>query len=171
MADIFWSHRPENCRGDPKDDPNACGRWSVHGNPGSNCELNSIVATLSTGPVSIADKAGDTNSTIVNRCVRSDGRILQPDKPATAIDSTFSQTTAGARTAPEGDIWSTMTTLGGDIVWHYLLSIDVKTEWSIHGGDFYPPMPTKTTQLAPNSSVSGWALHPWLVLRAHELCI
>lgn len=75
--DIFWTHRPENCRGDPLTDPHACGRWGAHTNPGSNAELNALVATLSTGPVGIADKAGDTNSTLVRRCIRSDGRILQ----------------------------------------------------------------------------------------------
>lgn len=76
--DIFWTNRPENCRGDPHTDPHACGRWGAHTNPGSNAELNALVATLSTGPVGIADKAGDTNSTLVRRCIRSDGRILQP---------------------------------------------------------------------------------------------
>jgi hypothetical protein len=95
--------------GDPKADPDACGRWGKTKtgweNPGSNCELNAIVATLSTGPVSIADKAGDTNSTLVRRCIRADGRILQPDKPATSVDSMLLNgpdgTTQG-RTRPSG---------------------------------------------------------------------
>ena len=88
--DVFWTARPNNCRNDdPKTDPKACGRWGAHTNPGSNCELNAIVATLSTGPVGIGDKPGATNATLVRRCVRQDGRILQPDKPATTVDSLF----------------------------------------------------------------------------------
>ena len=43
--DIFWTHRPENCRGyDP--DKKACGRWNAKTNPGMNCELNSLIATV-----------------------------------------------------------------------------------------------------------------------------
>ena len=111
------------------------GRWGAHTNPGSNCELNALVATLSTGPVGIADKAGDTNATLVRRCVRADGRILQPDKPATAVDSMFagaqrtglasSRATQGDDRAdgggrvrrvrrappPTGHVWATSTTL------------------------------------------------------------
>ena len=68
--DIFWTHRPSNCHGNHTDYPQTCGRWGEHTNPGSNCELNALVATLSTGPVSLADKAGDTNATLVRRCIR-----------------------------------------------------------------------------------------------------
>ena len=79
--------KPENCRGTTAAELAACGGKGAHSNPGSNIELNAIVATLSTGPVSLADKARETNVTIVRRCARMDGRILQPDKPATAVDS------------------------------------------------------------------------------------
>ena len=67
----------------------------------SNCELNALVATLSTGPLSIADKPGDTNATLLRRCIAADGRILQPDKPATAVDSMFARPAPphGCRTA------------------------------------------------------------------------
>jgi hypothetical protein len=68
--DIFWSHRPSNCHGNHTDYPQTCGRWGEHMNPGSNCELNALISTLSTGPVSLADKAGDTNASLVRRCIR-----------------------------------------------------------------------------------------------------
>eukprot|EP01050_Picozoa_sp_SAG11_P023927 SAG11_NODE_4952_length_1711_cov_3.070720_3_plen_89_part_01 len=58
-------------------------------NPGSNCELNAMIATLSTGPFGVADQAGTTNSTIVQRGTRSDGLILQPDRPASFIEAMF----------------------------------------------------------------------------------
>merc|ERR1711959_790818 len=68
--DNFWTHRPQSAiiTGKP---------WGPPSNPGSNCELNTIIATLSTGPVGIADKAGDTNVTLVLRSVRRDGLIMQ----------------------------------------------------------------------------------------------
>jgi len=53
--DNFWTHRPLSTL--ESNMP-----WPASGNPGSNCELNTIIATLSTGPVGIADKAGLTPS-------------------------------------------------------------------------------------------------------------
>jgi hypothetical protein len=45
--DNFWTHRPESQvqTGKP---------WNVGANPGKNCELNAIIATMSCGPVGIA---------------------------------------------------------------------------------------------------------------------
>jgi hypothetical protein len=164
--DISWTGRPQNCRGDPTADPKACGRWGAHTNPGSNCELNLLVATLSTGPVSIADKASDSNKTLIRRCVRADGRILQPDKPATAVDSMF----AVAQGKFEGQVWATSTTLGrveagSTAVWHYVLSVDVTTAWKIHGTDFYPKMPSMP------SSVGGWVAHQWFSGHGPTACL
>jgi hypothetical protein len=56
---------------------------------------------LSTGPFGIADKAGRTNLTIVNRAVRKDGLVIQPDRPASYIDAMFDDTTTIGRS-----IWS-----------------------------------------------------------------
>ena len=167
--DILWTHRPDNCRGNHTEDPTACGRWDAHTNPGSNCELNSIVATLSTGPVSLADKAGDTNVTLVRRCVRTDGRILQPDKPLTAVDSMFAQAggsglQARARAAPSGQVWATHTILGS-AVWHYVLSVDVGSPWKIHARDLYPMMPETTAASEPR-----WVAHSWFTGHAPTVC-
>jgi hypothetical protein len=151
--DIFWTHRPQNCDGNHTAQPQVCGRWGAHTNPGSNCELNAIVATLSTGPVSIADKAGDTNVTLVSRCVRSDGRILQPDKPATAVDSMFVHNGSNPeRTAPSGQVWTTFTAFENR-VWHYVLSIGLQARWRIRGDDFYPSLTTAQGE--------GWVAHTW----------
>eukprot|EP01052_Picozoa_sp_SAG31_P027806 SAG31_NODE_2634_length_5342_cov_2.253099_2_plen_262_part_00 len=133
-------------------------------NPGRNCELNAIVATLSTGPVSIADKAGDTNATILKRCVAIDGRILQPDKPATAVDSMFAQ--GGERTAPPGEVWSTFTKFPNDHIWHYLLSIDMKTPWRIHGRDLYPMM----VETAGTTN-ENWVAHQWFTGHSPTSCL
>ena len=69
-----------------------CG--SVHDNP--NFELDVALAVLSTGPVGIADKAGTTNVSLVRRTCRSDGTLLKPSKPLTAIDATFVPPAPGA---------------------------------------------------------------------------
>lgn len=150
--------------------------------------FSAIVATLSTGPVGIGDKQGDTNSTIVRRCIREDGRILQPDKPATSVDSMFAQPSdvdvagAGAawRSSPTGHVWATNTRMhdvnpsGPDgamshAVWHWVLSIDVTSPWNLHGSDLYPMIPnTVADAVGPRGSRTtakdggeGWVAHSW----------
>lgn len=54
-----------------------------------NPELQSAVATLSTGPVGIGDSEENIVKDLVLRSCRSDGRILKPQKPLTAIDLFF----------------------------------------------------------------------------------
>ena len=141
--DVLWTMRPENCRGRTDEERAACGGKGAGSNPGSNIELNAIVATLSTGPVSLADKAHATNVTIVRRCARRDGRILQPDKPATAVDSMLIPSAwPSAKAAPPGMVWATSVGISG-CTWHYVLSIDVGTPWRIHAEDFYPAIPSQ----------------------------
>ena len=115
-----------------------------------------IIATLSTGPVILADKAGETNTTLVWRSARSDGLILQPDKPATSIDATF-QNVFSQNAAPtlHGHIWSTHVAVeskvNGELMWHYLLSIDVNESWQLSEGDFFPRL----------DSHLGWVGRRW----------
>ncbi len=54
------------------------------------------------GGVAISDKIGNTNSTVVNRLCRSDGVLFRPERPATAMDSTFL-----ASNGPKGEMWHT----------------------------------------------------------------
>ena len=52
--------------------------------------------------MAISDKIGNTNSTVVNRLCRLDGVLLRPERPATAMDSTF----LGSG-GPKGEMWHT----------------------------------------------------------------
>ena len=54
------------------------------------------------GGVAISDKIGNTNATVVSRLCRSDGVLLRPERPATAMDSTFLGTDG-----PLGEVWHT----------------------------------------------------------------
>lgn len=87
----------------------------------------------------IRAQAGDTNETLVLRSVRSDGLIVQPDRPATFIDAMLASgvNAPNGRGAPNGAVWTTSVTLGTD-VWHYALSIDLKASWRLDSTDFYP---------------------------------
>ncbi|CAF3583034.1 unnamed protein product, partial [Rotaria sp. Silwood2] len=49
-----------------------------------------------------SDKIGNTNLTVVNRLCRLDGVLFRPERPATAMDSTFLGTGG-----PKGEMWHT----------------------------------------------------------------
>ncbi|CAF0795736.1 unnamed protein product [Adineta ricciae] len=67
-----------------------------------NIELNALVALMSLGGVAISDKIGNTDFRVVNRLCRLDGVLLRPERPATAMDSTF----LGIG-GPQGEMWHT----------------------------------------------------------------
>ena len=58
-------------------------------NPGTNGELNAILATMSRGPVGPSDGAGQHNATRIMRTCAADGTILQPERPMTARPNPF----------------------------------------------------------------------------------
>ena len=156
--DNFWTRRPQSAieTGKP---------WGDRGNPGSNCVLNAMVATLSTGPFGIADKAGSTNTTIVAQACRRDGLIIQPDRPATYIDAMLDSTTSlgaslwSAKTGQHpanGHVWGTHASVNvsasGTMLVHFILSIDIKPPgWQLSASDLYPP-----TQPG-----ARWVVHRW----------
>ena len=85
-------------------------------NPGSNPELNTIAAILSTGPVGISDKVGHTNATLIMRTCDANGTLLQPSKPLTPSERMYTQIgqagqcDSGCRgnlpqTGSKGEIW------------------------------------------------------------------
>lgn len=58
-----------------------------HGDAG--CELHTLLAVMSTGPVGFSDAMNYTNVERILRTCRSDGVLLRPNKPITAMDSTL----------------------------------------------------------------------------------
>eukprot|EP00038_Savillea_parva_P028861 m.67416 g.67416 ORF g.67416 m.67416 type:complete len:998 (+) comp8438_c0_seq1:47-3040(+) len=94
--DTFWS-----TDGEPLQDGF---QWQ---NPGTNAELNTIIATLTTGPVGPSDGAGLHNTTRLMRTCDTSGRLLQPDKPLTASDVTFRSILPGSRSLNMSALWTT----------------------------------------------------------------
>lgn len=83
-------------------------------NPGSNCELNAIVAVLSTGPVGISDAAGGTDASLAMATCDANGTLLQPSKPLTPSDRTYAPSGAWPRLPGNGQqfaLWSSHTTV------------------------------------------------------------
>ncbi|KAK7496959.1 hypothetical protein BaRGS_00011695, partial [Batillaria attramentaria] len=75
-------------------------------------ELQSAVATLSTGPVGPGDAINFTSRETIMRCCADDGLILKPSRPATAIDAMFHEMSFGEGSGTSGEVWSTYTDFG-----------------------------------------------------------
>ena len=92
LQDNFWTSDGETFWSGCEDPP--CAHQS---NPGTNCELNAIVATMSTGPVGPSDGEGQTNTTRIMQTCAANGRLLQPNKPMTTIDAVMRASIPGER--------------------------------------------------------------------------
>lgn len=163
--DNLWTTRPQSTIATGKP-------WPIGSNPGSNNELNAIVATLSMGPFGISDQAGTTNLTLIYRACRADGMIIQPDRPISYIDAMFdSSTQIGAlnefnhktgQQPTNGHVWGTSSSLrrveardpaAALATTFYLLSIDLKAPgWQVRRQDFFPVLQASTV---------GWLVHRW----------
>ena len=60
------------------------------------CKLQAAVLTMSTGPVCPSDGIGYSDVPLIMRSAAADGTLLQPDRPATAIDAYYDHRAFGA---------------------------------------------------------------------------
>ena len=120
-------------------------------NPGTNGELNAILATMSRGPVGPSDGAGRHNATRLMRTCAADGTLLQPERPITPIDATFRQVTSPSeRQLNSAAVWSTFShpRSTGDTPIYYqyhILGVDVRPSAGtvpVFASDMYPVPPT-----------------------------
>ena len=117
-------------------------------NPGTNGELNAILATMSMGPVGPSDGAGQHNATRILRTCAADGTILQPERPMTPIDATYRQAVSPSeRQLGSAAIWSTFSrpaARGSAPAQYHILGVDVDTTGTHEDGvpvfasDVYP---------------------------------
>lgn len=87
--------------------------------------LHMTTAVLTRGPVSPADKIGLANRDMIMRSCTANGRLLQPDRPATAIDAQFVKLAFG-KGGPMGEVWATESTVGG-ICYAIILAAQLET--------------------------------------------
>lgn len=143
--------------------------------------LNAIIATLSTGPVGLGDGVNSTDPAIALPSCDAAGRLLQPDKPLTAIDATFSREGQESRGAPNGRcksawmsgadggaIWTSFTRLGdaaganlpsSDALTHYVLAINVSRPWTLARTDLWPPALASSTYVSHRWGRSAQCVH------------
>jgi hypothetical protein len=102
--------------------PGSCFEW--------NGSLQSLVATLSRGPVGFGDAVGRANRTRLMMTCREDGMILTPDKPATVLDSVFDFIPNNVPLHNQtfqflDEVWATFTAFGPHR-WYFVVAIDMK---------------------------------------------
>ncbi|XP_025087035.1 uncharacterized protein LOC112559815 isoform X2 [Pomacea canaliculata] len=137
--------------------------WTAEYQPGNrynlsepNGELQAAVATLSTGPVGPSDMIGYTRVDTLLQCCRADGKILQPDKPATAIDKQIWQA-AWPGSGPAGQVWTTYSTIGASDTFGIILAAAMEDNFPLSpsdaGFDFFNPGVVMTRKSTPGAPV------------------
>ena len=129
--DNFWSTDGEQFWG-----PNGV-PWASQPNPGTNCELNAVLAALSTGPVGPSDGKGLTNATRVMQSCAADGTLLQPNKPLTWVDSMLTSQLPGEETL-KGHAHATYSEAPGTSMYYHVLTVNLTDPWGLRRTDLYP---------------------------------
>ncbi|CAL1533730.1 unnamed protein product [Lymnaea stagnalis] len=112
--------------------------WTTEVQPGSpygdktenKTRLNCVLATLSTGPVGPGDGIGYVNKTLLMRCCDSQGQILQPSKPATAVDDQIKIQAFPTYTGPQGQVYTTYSNISG-YIFGIVLAAQLDNEYSL----------------------------------------
>ncbi|ELU18803.1 hypothetical protein CAPTEDRAFT_226734 [Capitella teleta] len=95
FKDVFWTAGNQSCPKYPKLNE-------------LNPELQSVVSSLLRGPVGPGDGIRFTNRSILMRSCNQVGRLLRPDRPATAIDVQFYKASFESF---KGQVWSTFSVI------------------------------------------------------------
>ncbi|ESO98847.1 hypothetical protein LOTGIDRAFT_158797 [Lottia gigantea] len=113
--------------------------WSSPDQPGNpaypdlketHADLQVAVSTLSTAPVAPGDMLNKTNVPLVMQCCNADGMLLQPSKPAKAIDAQILQLAFGGDVGPQGDIWTTFSNIAG-FYFGIILGTDMTADYNL----------------------------------------
>lgn len=119
-----------------------------------HARLHAAAATLSTGPVMLGDLVRAEDPALIMRSCRADGMLLQPDRPATPIDTNIlARVSPGAR-GPGGVVLATQTELSGQR-WTYILAVGVAT-YQLHADEAALP-PSTHGYVAVEANTTGLA--------------
>ncbi len=98
--------------------------------------MQAAIAALSTGPVQPSDAVNHSDATLIlTTCTQYSGTLLQPSRPAAAIDAAlavdaFGDAAGGPRPAKPHDypVWASHTAVGGRR-WAHVLAIGLAGAW------------------------------------------
>ena len=89
-------------------------------------QLESFVASMSTGAVAPGDGVGMSNASLIFRSIRTDGLLLKPSRPMSSVDYWYSQQ-AFTESGVQWQLQETYTELQG-LRWHYVMGVDIDRE-------------------------------------------
>ncbi|BFZ04181.1 hypothetical protein BsWGS_07220 [Bradybaena similaris] len=122
-----------------------------------NTRLQALISTLSTGPVGPGDGIGYINKTLLMRCCDSNGLILKPAKPATAIDDEIKRAAfKSPYPGPDGNVYTTHTSISG-FFFGIVLGTNLNNNYSLTPANAWP-----TVQFPASLAFS--ASHPHTLL-------
>eukprot|EP01060_Flectonema_neradi_P028342 TRINITY_DN3809_c0_g1_i4.p1 TRINITY_DN3809_c0_g1~~TRINITY_DN3809_c0_g1_i4.p1 ORF type:complete len:713 (+),score=144.30 TRINITY_DN3809_c0_g1_i4:179-2317(+) len=128
------------------------------------CEMHTLLAIMSTGPVGFSDADNLTNSELILRTVAASGLLLKPSKAATAVDSSLQ---ANASKRPEGYVLGTYTGFGvNDVTEWYAFSHQMRADYNLTWRDLYP-IPTIGSTLY----VRNWHMSSKLCSNGSSECV
>ena len=108
--------------------------WSTRSQPGSSCganateitpSLHNAASVLSAGPVTPGDSVGMSDVAQIMRACMASGRLLQPARPATALDACVLRGGFPGPAQRVGDVSATYSILEGGLVFDHLLAANV----------------------------------------------
>ena len=114
--------------------------------------LQSLVSTLSTGPVFPADALNSSDVPLIMRSCMVDGRTLRPDRAATNVDRNIvAKTWAAEQALPSpGELQSTTSTVDG-LVYGYVMAVQTSA-CTVSRAELFPPTDTTQSGAAPAST-------------------
>jgi len=120
FKDDFWTTQDQpGCRYNPCVEPNPV--------------LETLAAALTAGPIGPSDSIGKLNIDLIMKTCAKDGLLLKPDKPATAIDSTFLPQ-PGYSFGTTIEVWDTFTQFGQNR-WHFVLAAQLTAGYTVRASD------------------------------------
>jgi len=147
--DNFWST-----------DKECCGKYG-EGTVERYNRLQAAVSTLSTGPVAPSDAINASDVPLIMKSCAKDGKLLQPDRPATRTDASIAQE-AGIAPGPKGEVWSTQVTLSG--AQFGLLLAAQSEEYAMQPDEIFS---TASASASASASAAAAAASTWVALEAN----
>ena len=121
--------------------------------------MEAAIAIYSTAPVQLGDGVGFTNVTLAHALCSSEGRLLQPSRPMSALDSAFAAAAWGEGAGPVASnpgnlpVQSCHTSVNGTL-WGHVLVIGMAGDYTLTTLDL--PMDLASPSV-PDLAYNGWS--------------
>jgi hypothetical protein len=157
--DTFWT-TPNSANAIEKKGCDSTGCPADHSAAG--CELHTMLALMSTGPVGFSDFANATNRTLLMRTCDSTGTLFKPSKPLTTVDGALHLSLASLDSGGSeqqfvfGSYSGYYFEHGSYFVFgYYFVSFKLSSPYDVQPTDFWPPLNEHFTQFVYRADSGG----------------